>query len=71
MTYYKGNQYGNTPGILPGPPPQGDYYWWEGGALWGTLIDYWHSTVRWLYLELKIWWMELIQRSRATHNSTT
>ncbi|CAK7262653.1 hypothetical protein SEPCBS119000_000076 [Sporothrix epigloea] len=44
MTYYKGNQPGMTPGILPGPPPNGDYYWWEGGALWGTLVDYWHFT---------------------------
>ncbi|KAH8671468.1 glycoside hydrolase [Xylariales sp. PMI_506] len=44
MTYYKGNQSGQTPGILPGPPPAGDYYWWEGGALWGTMIDYWHLT---------------------------
>lgn len=32
------------PGILPGPPPNGDYYWWQGGALWGTYIDYWHYT---------------------------
>jgi hypothetical protein len=44
MTYYKGNLTGQTPGILPGPPPAGDYYWWEGGALWGTLVDYWHFT---------------------------
>ncbi|KAK7746309.1 hypothetical protein SLS53_002268 [Cytospora paraplurivora] len=44
MIYYKGNQSGQTPGILPGPPPAGDYYWWEGGALWGTMIDYWHFT---------------------------
>jgi hypothetical protein len=44
MTYYKGNQSGQTPGILPGPPPAGDYYWWEAGALWGTMIDYWHLT---------------------------
>ncbi|KUI74404.1 Mannan endo-1,6-alpha-mannosidase DCW1 [Cytospora mali] len=44
MVYYKGNQSGQTPGILPGPPPAGDYYWWEGGALWGTMIDYWHFT---------------------------
>ncbi|KAL3962123.1 hypothetical protein ACCO45_003646 [Purpureocillium lilacinum] len=41
MQYYKGNLTGATPGILPGPPPGGDYYWWEAGAMWGTLIDYW------------------------------
>ncbi|EPE10704.1 glycoside hydrolase family 76 protein [Ophiostoma piceae UAMH 11346] len=44
LTYYKGNMSGMTPGILPGPPPDGDYYWWEGGAMWGTMVDYWHYT---------------------------
>lgn len=27
MTYYDGNETGHVPGILPGPPPDGDYYW--------------------------------------------
>lgn len=44
MTYYTGNQSGQTPGILPGPPPAGDYYWWEGGAMWGAMMDYWQYT---------------------------
>ncbi|OLN86461.1 Mannan endo-1,6-alpha-mannosidase DCW1-like protein 6 [Colletotrichum chlorophyti] len=44
MKFYDGNLTGHTPGILPGPPPNGDYYWWEAGALWGTMIDYWHLT---------------------------
>lgn len=44
MSYYHGDDPGQTPGILPGPPPDGDYYWWEGGALWGTMVDYWHLT---------------------------
>lgn len=44
MQYYKGNLTGQTPGILPGPPPVGDYYWWEAGAMWGALIDYWRFT---------------------------
>lgn len=44
LQYYKGNESGQVPGILPGPPPAGDYYWWEGGAMWGTLIDYWFLT---------------------------
>jgi hypothetical protein len=49
MSEYKGNLSGQTPGILPGPPPtpnvldQG-YFWWEAGAMWGTLIDYWYYT---------------------------
>src|SRR3569833_3602163 len=42
LSYYHGNQPGGIPGVLPGPPPSGDYYWWESGALWGALIDYWH-----------------------------
>ncbi|KAF3760595.1 family 76 glycoside hydrolase [Cryphonectria parasitica EP155] len=44
MAYYTGNQSGQTPGILPGPPPAGDYYWWEAGALWGAMVEYWHYT---------------------------
>lgn len=44
MGYYKGNLSGQVPGILPGPPPAGEYYWWEGGALMGAMIDYWHLT---------------------------
>lgn len=39
MTLYSGNVSGNTPGILPGP-----YYWWEAGAMFGALIDYWYYT---------------------------
>jgi mannan endo-1,6-alpha-mannosidase len=46
MTFYKGNLSGEIPGILPGPPTEnkGDYYWWEGGAMMGTYVDYWHLT---------------------------
>lgn len=46
MLFYKGNQTGEIPGILPGPPTEhkGDYYWWEGGAMMGTYIDYWYLT---------------------------
>ncbi|KAK3722376.1 hypothetical protein LTR37_002367 [Vermiconidia calcicola] len=39
MTWYTGNQTGQIPGILPPP-----YYWWEAGAMFGTLIDYWYYT---------------------------
>lgn len=38
-TWYKGNQSGQIPGLLPGP-----YYWWEAGAMFGSLIDYWYYT---------------------------
>ncbi|RPA83795.1 mannan endo-1,6-alpha-mannosidase [Ascobolus immersus RN42] len=34
-TYYPGEKYGETPGVIPG------IYWWEAGAMFGTLIDYW------------------------------
>ncbi|KAH6645836.1 family 76 glycoside hydrolase [Truncatella angustata] len=39
MTFYNGNQPGNTPGLLPQP-----YYWWEAGAMMGSLVDYWYYT---------------------------
>lgn len=39
MKYYAGNQTGQIPGLLPGP-----YYWWEAGAMFGSLIDYWYYT---------------------------
>lgn len=39
MKYYTGNNTGDTPGNLPPP-----YYWWECGAMFGTLIDYWYYT---------------------------
>ncbi|QUC21769.1 uncharacterized protein UV8b_06012 [Ustilaginoidea virens] len=46
MLLYHGNEYGQTPGLLPGPPASGlgPYYWWQAGALMGTLIDYWKFT---------------------------
>lgn len=46
MSVYKGNVSGGIIGVLPGPPPNPTwgYYWWESGAMWGTLIDYWHYT---------------------------
>lgn len=44
MTLYNGNETGETPGILPGPPPAGDYYWWEAAGFFATFLDYWHVT---------------------------
>jgi mannan endo-1,6-alpha-mannosidase len=44
ISYYHGNERGEAPGVLPGPPPDGEYYWWEAGVMWNTLIDYWHYT---------------------------
>ncbi|KAL1862731.1 hypothetical protein Daus18300_008375 [Diaporthe australafricana] len=39
MSFYTGHESGQTPGLLPDP-----YFWWEGGALMGALIDYWYYT---------------------------
>ncbi|KAE8453887.1 hypothetical protein EG329_007663 [Mollisiaceae sp. DMI_Dod_QoI] len=39
VSYYDGNSTGNAPGVLSSP-----YFWWEGGAMFDTLIQYWHLT---------------------------
>ncbi|KAL1863992.1 hypothetical protein Daus18300_007957 [Diaporthe australafricana] len=45
MSFYHGQEPGHTPGVLSGPGPEhNDYVWWEAGALWGTMIDYWKHT---------------------------
>jgi len=38
-SYYTGDNVGDTPGNLPDP-----YYWWECGAMFNALIDYWYYT---------------------------
>ncbi|EXJ96043.1 hypothetical protein A1O1_01169 [Capronia coronata CBS 617.96] len=49
MTYYTGNETGQIPGLLPGslscnPNNPEVYCWWEAGAMWGQLINYWQYT---------------------------
>ncbi|KAI9642460.1 hypothetical protein NHQ30_009265 [Ciborinia camelliae] len=39
MSYYTGNNTGDVPGNLPSP-----YYWWEAGAMFGTMVNYWYYT---------------------------
>lgn len=39
MKYYTGNRTGDVPGNLPSP-----YYWWEAGALFGEMVEYWYYT---------------------------
>jgi mannan endo-1,6-alpha-mannosidase len=39
MDYYNGNQTGQTPGMFSNP-----YYWWEAGAAWNSMLDYWYYT---------------------------
>jgi len=37
--YYTGDRPGDVPGNLPDP-----YYWWECGAMFNALVDYWYYT---------------------------
>ncbi|KAF1991372.1 glycoside hydrolase family 76 protein [Aulographum hederae CBS 113979] len=39
FNYYTGWRPGDVPGNLPAP-----YYWWEAGAMFGALVDYWYYT---------------------------
>lgn len=39
MDYYNGNDTGQTPGMFSSP-----YYWWEAGAAWNSMLDYWYYT---------------------------
>ncbi|ETN36848.1 uncharacterized protein HMPREF1541_07835 [Cyphellophora europaea CBS 101466] len=48
-SYYEGDKPGGVPGLLPGslscnPANDGTYCWWEAGAMWGALINYWQYT---------------------------
>ncbi|KAF4635288.1 hypothetical protein G7Y89_g2804 [Cudoniella acicularis] len=49
VTFYQGNQSGQIPGLLPSP-----YYWWEAGAMFGSLIEYWHRTGDTTYNDITI-----------------
>lgn len=39
LKYYTGYRPGDVPGNLPDP-----YYWWEAGAMFGALVDYYYYT---------------------------
>ncbi|CAK4030725.1 mannan endo-1,6-alpha-mannosidase [Lecanosticta acicola] len=39
VKYYHGNESGGVPGLLGDP-----YYWWECGAMFNSLINYWYYT---------------------------
>ena len=39
MSYYKGNLTGMPQGLLPDP-----YYWWEAGAMFDQMVQYWYYT---------------------------
>jgi hypothetical protein len=42
MKYYTGNNTGDTPGNLPDP-----YYWWEAGAMFMNMVEYWFCKLPW------------------------
>ncbi|KAF9887961.1 hydrolase 76 protein [Aspergillus nanangensis] len=39
LQYYTGYRPGDVPGNLPDP-----YYWWETGAMFGAMVEYWYYT---------------------------
>lgn len=43
VNFYTGGVQGQIVSQIPGLLPQ-PYYWWEAGAMFGTLIDYWYYT---------------------------
>ncbi|KAF2089294.1 mannan endo-1,6-alpha-mannosidase [Saccharata proteae CBS 121410] len=45
MIYYTGNRTGDVPGNLPSP-----YYWWEAGAMFMSMVEYWYYTGDTTYL---------------------
>ncbi|KAK9485797.1 glycosyl hydrolase family 76-domain-containing protein [Lipomyces starkeyi] len=47
MNYYHGNESGRIPGVF-----DGGYYWWESGAAWGSMLDYWFLTGDDTYVEV-------------------
>lgn len=40
QSLYNGNRTGGVVGKFPFPP----YYWWQSGATWGAMVNYWHFT---------------------------
>ncbi|OHE92567.1 hypothetical protein CORC01_12146 [Colletotrichum orchidophilum] len=45
MTFYKGDEPGNTPGILSWSSEDKNGYWWYlSGSFFATYLDYWHLT---------------------------
>ncbi|KAJ5171152.1 Six-hairpin glycosidase [Penicillium coprophilum] len=39
LQYYTGDHPGDVPGNIPDP-----YYWWEAGAMFGAMVEYWYYT---------------------------
>ena len=42
MSYYIGNQTGQSPGMFPGSGTPTGYYWWEGSEAFEALLNFWY-----------------------------
>ncbi|KAG4411664.1 hypothetical protein IFR04_015188 [Cadophora malorum] len=60
--YFVGKQEDGKIGVTLLPAP---YYWWEAGAMMGSLIDYWHYTGDTTYNNFVI---EILQSQAGPHN---
>ena len=60
--YFVGKQEDGKIGVTLLPAP---YYWWEAGAMMGSLIDYWHYTGDTTYNNFVI---EILQSQVGPHN---
>ena len=50
LTYYHGADPGQIPGLFGSSNHSSP--WWEAGAIWGSLIDYWNYTGDTQYVRL-------------------
>lgn len=44
LSYYRGNETGETPGLLPRFSSTGGYHWYESALMWAAVLDYSHAT---------------------------
>ncbi|GAB7334290.1 hypothetical protein MBLNU13_g06322t1 [Cladosporium sp. NU13] len=59
VSYYYGNTTAGIPGLLGDP-----YYWWEAGAMFSALMDYWYYTGDTAYNEIT---MQAMMHQRGAH----
>lgn len=62
LLYFIGKQDDGTIGVDLLPRP---YYWWEAGAMMGSLVDYWHYTGDTTYNSFTT---EILQSQVGPHN---
>jgi mannan endo-1,6-alpha-mannosidase len=59
VSYYYGNTTAGIPGLLGDP-----YYWWEAGAMFSALMDYWYYTGDSAYNQIT---MQAMMHQRGAH----